>query len=224
MINLWSVQNNYQDQNGTYPVIQKLNAKFYRGELIIVQGPAGSGKTTLANIIAGLDKPNLGLVQVDGLTINEMTKWERAIWRSQNIGFIHQFSTMNKEKNLFENLSLSTEPSLTPLHTRQQNLSELVKTVRLEEQTERPLWQLSHDQQKLAELTNALAHNPKIIILDNFMSGIKTEKTLTLVMNMVDTQLNRGKTVIIFTDKELPITNTKTTTFHADHNCHFYLM
>ncbi len=142
LITLWSVNKTYRDSSGEHPVLQQFNAKIFRGELILI---SGSGKNTLGKLIAGIEKPNSGLVQVDGLFINELSEWELNFWRKANISFISQFSTMNKENNL-----------TTPLNT-----------------------------------------NPKIVILDEPFQGIKDPDQVTPV---IDSLLDRGKTVIVLSD------------------------
>ena len=87
------------------PVLEGITLNIARGDFIALMGPSGSGKSTLLNLIAGIDKPDSGVLRVDGEDITALSEGELADWRAANIGFIFQFYNLMPVLTAFENVS-----------------------------------------------------------------------------------------------------------------------
>ena len=86
------------------PVLTNISFDIVHGEFIALMGPSGSGKSTLLNLIAGIDKPDSGLLRVNGTDIAALSESELADWRAANIGFIFQFYNLMPVLTAFENV------------------------------------------------------------------------------------------------------------------------
>eukprot|EP01031_Cornospumella_fuschlensis_P005684 gene5684-7061_t len=99
------------------PVLTDITLDIQAGDFTALMGPSGSGKSTLLNLIAGIDKPDSGLLRVAGLDIASMSETDLAHWRAANVGFIFQFYNLMPVLSAFENVELPL--LLTPLSRRE---------------------------------------------------------------------------------------------------------
>ena len=88
------------------PVLHDITLDIARGDFISLMGPSGSGKSTLLNLIAGIDKPDAGILRIDGEDITQLSEGQLADWRASNIGFIFQFYNLMPVLTAFENVEL----------------------------------------------------------------------------------------------------------------------
>ena len=88
------------------PVLTDITLDIQRGEFTALMGPSGSGKSTLLNLIAGIDKPDGGVLRVSGLDITRLSEGELADWRARNVGFVFQFYNLMPVLSAFENVEL----------------------------------------------------------------------------------------------------------------------
>ena len=102
------------------PVLADITLDIARGEFTALMGPSGSGKSTLLNLIAGIDKPDGGVLRVSGLDITALNEGELADWRARNVGFVFQFYNLMPVLSAYENIELPlTLTSLTRAERRE---------------------------------------------------------------------------------------------------------
>ena len=116
LVEIKHLAKSYRRGEQVVPVLHDITLDIARGDFISLMGPSGSGKSTLLNLIAGIDKPDSGVLRVDGVDIAELGEGELADWRASNIGFIFQFYNLMPVLSAFENVgaAAATDQSFAP--------------------------------------------------------------------------------------------------------------
>ena len=181
------------------PVLTDINLTICEGEFIALMGPSGSGKSTLLNLIAGIDRPDSGILRVGGVDIASLTESALAAWRAAHVGFIFQFYNLVPVLTALENVEL---PLLLTDLTRAERLehAELVlQMVGLQEREAHYPSQLSGGQQQRVAIARALVTDPSIIVADE-PTGDLDRKSAEETLDLLE-RLNQelGKTIIMVT-------------------------
>ncbi|MBI4418205.1 MAG: ATP-binding cassette domain-containing protein, partial [Ignavibacteriales bacterium] len=106
IIEVQNVSKSYWRDSFEIPVLNNITFSVPEGEFIALMGPSGSGKTTLLNLIAGIDKPNGGVINIAGTDITRLGESQLAKWRSTHVGFIFQFYNLIPVLTAYENVEL----------------------------------------------------------------------------------------------------------------------
>lgn len=164
LIRVVDVWKNYHDAESTNgAALRGASLTVHSGELIAVYGKSGSGKTSLLNILAGLDAPSKGLVAIGGETLASMTERKKTDLRRSHIGFIFQFFNLLPTLTVFENVLISLE--LLGKGNRGTVINAL-KEVGLEGKEERFPHELSGGEQQRVAIARALVKDPLIVLAD----------------------------------------------------------
>lgn len=154
---------------GDTPVIRNLSCDFSAGKFYCLLGASGSGKTTLLRLIAGLEKPDSGIVSIDG---NVASQDRRILLPSfkRNIGFVFQDLALWPHLTVYENVAFG----LRLRRSRQltENVGKVLTHFNLQEQAKKYPHQLSGGQQQLAAIARSLAVEPKILLLDEPLANL----------------------------------------------------
>ena len=118
----------YRRGNQILPVLNDITLDIDEGEFLALMGPSGSGKPTLLNLIAGIDKSDSGIIRVGGVDITSLSETELAQWRATHVGFIFQFYNLIPVLTAFENVEL---PLLLTNLSRQERLGHVETDLRL---------------------------------------------------------------------------------------------
>jgi putative ABC transport system ATP-binding protein len=181
------------------PVLEAIDLDVAAGEFLALMGPSGSGKSTLLNLIAGIDRPDSGVLRVGGVEVSALSEGELAAWRAAHVGFIFQFYNLIPVLTAFENVELPL--LLTPLSRRErrEHAALALALVRLEDRMDHRPGQLSGGQQQRVAIARALVTDPTILVADE-PTGDLDRESAEEVLQLMD-RLNRefGKTVILVT-------------------------
>jgi putative ABC transport system ATP-binding protein len=161
VVDLWKKYHDTESSNGA--ALRGATLSVTSGELIAIYGKSGSGKTSLLNILAGLDHPSMGIVEIEGHNIESMDEQEKTNLRRSRIGFVFQFFNLLPTLTVFENVLLSLE--LIGKADRRAVLSAL-EEVGLEGKEGRFPHELSGGEQQRVAIARALVKEPSIVLAD----------------------------------------------------------
>lgn len=148
------------------PVLTDITFDIPTGEFIALMGPSGSGKSTLLNLIAGLDKPDSGILKVGGTDIALLSEGELADWRAANIGFIFQFYNLMPVLTAFENVELPLLLTQLSFKERRERAELALVMVGLSDRMEHYPSELSGGQQQRVAIARAFITDPVILVAD----------------------------------------------------------
>ena len=204
-----NVVKKYQMGEVSIKALDKTNFEIEKGELTVIVGPSGAGKTTALNILGGMDTATTGKVLVDNKEISALKGKELVKYRREDIGFIFQFYNLVQNLTALENVELATQICKHPL-----NPKTILKKVGLEHRMKNFPSQLSGGEQQRVAIARAIAKNPKLLLCDEPTGALdyKTGKQILLLLQ--DTCRKEKMTVII-------ITHNQALTPMADRVIHF---
>ena len=164
------------------------------GEFVVVVGASGAGKTTILNILGGMDTLTSGTVVLDGEEVSSFSKKRLTTYRRHDVGFVFQFYNLVQNLTALENVELAAQICKEPL-----SAAEVLKEVGLEERMNNFPAQLSGGEQQRVAIARALAKNPKILLCDEPTGALDYNTGKAILKLLQDTCVNTGKTVIVIT-------------------------
>ncbi len=174
--------------------LNKASFKIEEGELVIVLGQSGSGKSTCLNILGGMDGVSSGSVIVDGVDITKIKEKELINYRRNDIGFVFQFYNLVQNLTALENIELGTQMCKKPMSPKT-----ALKKVGLEDRMDNFPSQLSGGQQQRVSIARAIARKPKILLCDE-PTGALDYKTGKQILELLEsTCKEEGITTVIIT-------------------------
>lgn len=189
---------------GEVTVLKGISFDVSSGEFVTIVGPSGNGKSTLLNMITGIDRPTHGEVIVTGKEVHRMGENQLAAWRGQHVGIIFQFFQMLPALTLLQNVMLPMDfaRKYSP-HERKERAMSLLATVGLEDQADKLPGMVSGGQQQRAAIARALANDPDLLVADE-PTGNLDQRTAMDVFDLFERLVDDGKTLLMVThDKEL---------------------
>ncbi len=185
-------------------ILKGISFDVQKGEFVSVVGPSGNGKSTLLNMITGIDRPTSGEVIVTGQPIHKLSEDQLAAWRGEYVGIIFQFFQMLPALSLLQNvilpMDLANKYTSKERHDRAMHLLEIVS---LADQARKLPALVSGGQQQRAAIARALANDPAILIADE-PTGNLDSRTAYDIFDLFAKVVQEGKTLVMVThDKEL---------------------
>ena len=189
----------YRRGSQTLPVLEDLSLTIAAGEFLALMGPSGSGKTTLLNLIAGLDRPDRGVLSVGGVDLTQLSEGQLAAWRARHVGFIFQFYQLIPVLTAFENVELPL--LLTPLSRRERrdHVELALELVGLSDRSHHYPAQLSGGQQQRVAIARALITDPTLISADEPTGDLDRESATEVLDLLCRLNGEFGKTIILVT-------------------------
>lgn len=165
-----------------------------KGEFVVVVGPSGAGKTTVLNILGGMDTVTSGDVLVDGENIAKYSQRKLTGYRRDDIGFVFQFYNLVPNLTSLENVELAMQICKNPL-----DAGEVLREVGLEERMGNFPAQLSGGEQQRVSIARALAKNPKLLLCDEPTGALDYQTGKAILKLLQDMCRQKGMTVIVIT-------------------------
>lgn len=165
-----------------------------KGEFVIIVGPSGAGKTTVLNILGGMDSPDYGQVIVDERNISDYKGRELTTYRRHDIGFVFQFYNLVQNLTAYENVELASQICKNPLDAR-----EMLENVGLKDRMNNFPAQLSGGEQQRVAIARALAKRPKLLLCDEPTGALDYNTGKSILKLLQDTCREFGMTVLVIT-------------------------
>ncbi len=165
-----------------------------KGELVVIVGPSGAGKTTTLNILGGMDTATSGKVFVDNKNITELSKKQLITYRRNDIGFVFQFYNLVQNLTAKENVELATQLCKDAL-----DVNDILKKVGLENRKDNFPSQLSGGEQQRVAIARAIAKNPKLLLCDEPTGALDYKTGKSILKLLQDMSKKVGITVLIIT-------------------------
>lgn len=199
LVDIQHLVKSYRRGDQIVPVLTDITLNIAAGDFTALMGPSGSGKSTLLNLIAGIDKPDQGILRVAGLDITQLSEAELADWRAANVGFIFQFYNLMPVLTAFENVELPLLLTSLSRKERRERAEMTLAMVNLTDRMDHYPSELSGGQQQRVAIARAIVTDPTIIVADE-PTGDLDRKSATEVLDLLN-QLNKelGKTIIMVT-------------------------
>jgi putative ABC transport system ATP-binding protein len=199
LVEIRQLNKSYRRGSQRVPVLDGITLEVAEGEFLALMGPSGSGKSTLLNLIAGIDRPDSGLLRVGGVEISALSEGELAAWRAAHVGFIFQFYNLIPVLTAFENIELPLLLSSLSRRQRREHVELALRLVRLEDRSDHRPGQLSGGQQQRVAIARALVTDPTILVADEPTGDLDRESAAEVLGLMVRLNREFGKTVIMVT-------------------------
>ena len=171
-----------------------IDFRISKGEFAVVVGPSGAGKTTVLNILGGMDTASEGKVIVDGQDITSYSQKQLTAYRIDDIGFVFQFYNLIPNLTALENVELALQICKDPMDAR-----EVMEEVGLGARLDNFPAQLSGGEQQRVSIARALAKNPKILLCDEPTGALDYNTGKAILRLLQDTCRVKGMTVILIT-------------------------
>ena len=174
--------------------LHDVNFEIDKGEICVIVGASGAGKTTILNILGGMDTLTHGRVILDGSVISEYNKKQLTEYRRYEIGFVFQFYNLMQNLTAVENVEIASQISREPMDAEQ-----VLRQVGLEERIHNFPAQLSGGEQQRVAIARALAKNPKLLLCDEPTGALDYNTGKAILKLLQDASREKGMTVVIIT-------------------------
>lgn len=191
---LKDVCKNYQIGEMAIQAVDRVSFSVKPGEFTVVVGPSGAGKTTVLNLLGGMDRASSGEIWVDGRDIVPLSDKQLTLYRRHDVGFVFQFYNLMPNLTALENVELARQVCKDPLDAR-----EMMERVGLSDRMDNFPAQLSGGEQQRVAIARALSKNPALLLCDE-PTGALDSQTGRLVLSLLrDIGKDMGKTVMVIT-------------------------
>ncbi len=193
-VSLHNVKKIYQMGEVEIEAAAGIDFEIEKGEFAVVVGPSGAGKTTVLNILGGMDTATEGEVLVDGKNIASYSQKRLTAYRREDIGFVFQFYNLIPNLTALENVELALQICKEPMDAR-----DVMEEVGLGERLDNFPAQLSGGEQQRVSIARALAKNPKLLLCDEPTGALDYNTGKAILKLLQDTCRNKGMTVVLIT-------------------------
>lgn len=199
-----------------------VNFSIKKGEFVVIAGASGAGKSTILNILGGMDTPTSGEIFVDNSEISKYSQKELTTYRRYDIGFVFQFYNLVQNLTVIENVELATEICKNPL-----DIMETIEAVGLKDRKDNFPAQLSGGEQQRVAIARALAKNPKLLLCDEPTGALDYNTGKAVLKLLQDTCRKYKMTVVVIThnlaltpmgDKVIKVKNGKVSSITINEN------
>lgn len=202
MIVLKNVSRTFAEGQSSRTVLDDVSLRVEAGEFVAVQGASGSGKSTLLGIIAGLDLPDRGSVEIGGRRISVMGERERTLFRRKSIGFVFQFFSLIPTLTVCENIGLGLELNHRSAEI-EARVSELLASIGLGDRGDSYPDRLSGGEQQRVAIARAVAHEPPLILADEPTGNLDADTEASVIDLLKQMNARLGTTLLIATHSDV---------------------
>ena len=197
MLELKNITKVYEAGTTQVEALKGINIAFRENEFVAILGQSGCGKTTLLNIIGGIETPDSGKITIHGETIGEMNEKNLTLYRRKHLGYIFQMYNLIPNLNIKENVEVGAYLSDNPL-----DVDDLLKTLGLYEHRHKLPNQLSGGQQQRTAIGRAVVKNPDILLCDEPTGALDYHTSKEILKLLEDVSRKYGNTVVMVTHND----------------------
>ena len=199
MYQLTDVKRDYQKGRTTVHALQGVNLEIGDGEWLAIQGPTGHGKSTLLQMLGGLDRPSSGIIDFNGTDLAQMRENQVTRFRAESVGFIFQTFNLIPTLSAQENVEAALVPGHVHAAERRRRSQEMLTDLGLGERLRHLPAELSGGQQQRVAIGRALVKQPKVLLADE-PTGNLDEDTRDEIMNLLERLWSEyGLTMVLVT-------------------------
>lgn len=196
-LEIQQIKKHFGEGESRVDVLRGIDISIEKGEICVLLGPSGFGKSTLLNIIGGIETPDSGKITIHGETIGEMNEKNLTLYRRKHLGYIFQMYNLIPNLTVRENVEVGAYLSSSPL-----DVDELLQTLGLYEHRNKLPNQLSGGQQQRTAIGRAIVKNPDILLCDE-PTGALDYHTSKEILKLIETVNEKyGNTVIMVTHND----------------------
>ena len=184
----------YQSGEVEVKALDNTSFEINEGELVVILGPSGAGKTTCLNILGGMDEASTGELFVDDVDITKLNRKELIEYRRDKIGFVFQFYNLVQNLTALENVELAVQLCVNHLDPK-----EIMRKVGLEDRMDNFPSQLSGGEQQRVAIARALSKNPRLLLCDEPTGALDYKTGKQILKLLEETSRQEHMTVVIIT-------------------------
>ncbi len=177
--------------------VDGMDLSIERGELCVIVGPSGAGKTTVLNMLGGMDTVTSGTITLDGRCVSSFSERELTSYRRYDVGFVFQFYNLVQNLTALENVELASQICRDPLDP-----AEVLSKVGLADRMDNFPAQLSGGEQQRVAIARAIAKNPKLLLADEPTGALDYQTGKQVLGLLQDASREMGKTVVLITHNQ----------------------
>mgnify|MGYP001826444348 CR=1 FL=1 len=175
LVELKDVSKRFSKGDETITPLDNVSLQIHEGEFVSLMGPSGTGKSTLLNLVAGIDRPDSGSITVDGTEVTKLSRSKLADWRAANLGYIFQTHNLIPVLTAYENVELPALLLKLSAAERQQRVELALEAVGLSDRANHYPRQLSGGQEQRVGIARSIVIHPKVVVADEPTGSLDAE-------------------------------------------------
>lgn len=192
LVELHSVSKSFRKGDETITPLDDVSLEIQAGEFVSLMGPSGTGKSTLLNLVSGIDRPDSGQIIVDGTDVTKLSRTQLADWRAANLGYIFQTHNLIPVLTAYENVELPTLLLKLSASQRRQRVELALEAVGLSDRAGHYPRQLSGGQEQRVGIARAIVAHPKVVVADEPTGSLdsETSQQVQVLLRRLNQELN----------------------------------
>ncbi|MBN8602584.1 MAG: ABC transporter ATP-binding protein [Planctomycetes bacterium] len=192
LVELHSVSKSFRKGDETITPLDDVSLDIQAGEFVSLMGPSGTGKSTLLNLVSGIDRPDSGQIIVDGTDVTKLSRTQLADWRAANLGYIFQTHNLIPVLTAYENVELPTLLLKLSASQRRQRVELALEAVGLSDRAGHYPRQLSGGQEQRVGIARAIVAHPKVVVADEPTGSLdsETSQQVQVLLQRLNQELN----------------------------------
>jgi len=209
-IELKDVVKAFKGNSRSFKALKGINLTIKKGELTVITGKSGSGKTTFLNMITCIDHPTSGDVIVDKMSINNLRSNKLASWRGCNVGIVFQFFQLMPTLTILENVMLPMEfARKIPQRQQKERALKLLDKVDVKDHADKFPNMISGGEKQRVAIVRAFANDPGLLVADEPTGNLDSQNS-NIIHNLINNLAHEGKTIVYVThEKEINLNYSK---------------
>ncbi|MFK8114077.1 MAG: ABC transporter ATP-binding protein [Rubripirellula sp.] len=192
LVELKNVSKSFSKGDETITPLDDVSLQIFEGEFVSLMGPSGTGKSTLLNLVSGIDRPDSGMISVGGTEVTKLSRSQLADWRAANLGYIFQTHNLIPVLTAYENVELPTLLLKLSSSQRRERVELALEAVGLTDRSEHYPRQLSGGQEQRVGIARAIVAHPKVVVADEPTGSLdaETSEQIQVLLGRLNRELN----------------------------------